>query len=186
MRARERDLRRVGARAGVVDGDVVGDAGGAGAKLEADVAVLPRGVAAEGEGAPLAVVGEALGRVLESDAVGDDVGGRAGVVAAAELEAVAVALEVGEVPAVDAVAPGNGVLDGDGRAEFPEIVRTVCTADSVGLPEVQAVVDVLPQPGAYQDVARARAFLDADTVGALAVFTRVPVAIRIQIENSVV
>ena len=40
--------------------------------------------------------------------------------AAAELEAVAVAFEVLEVPAVEAVAPGVGVLDGDGGFKFPK------------------------------------------------------------------
>jgi hypothetical protein len=97
--------------ADVVDGDVVAKGGRGAAEVEAEVAVLPGRVALHGQLAGVAVVDEALLEVLEGNAVADDVvGGR--VVGDAELEAVAVALEGAEAPAVDAVAPGVDLLKG--------------------------------------------------------------------------
>lgn len=96
-----------GAAAAVERGDVLGegarDAVGA-RELEPDAAVLVGRVAREGEGSRLLVVREALGRVAEGDTVGHDMV-RLGRAAAAQLETVAVALEGGEVPPVEAVAP---------------------------------------------------------------------------------
>ena len=90
-------------------------------KLHPRARVVPRRVARERHIPRLAVVHEATRRVGERDAVGDDVrsGALVAGVAAAELEAVAIALEALEVPAVEAVAPGVSVLDGDGGFELP-------------------------------------------------------------------
>lgn len=110
-----------GAAPRIKRGDVLGegarDAVGA-RELEPDAAVLVGRVAREGECAGLLVVREAFGRVAEGDAVGHDVV-RLGRAAAAQLEPVAVALEGGEVPSVDAVAPRDGVLDRDWGCELP-------------------------------------------------------------------
>ena len=76
---------------------------------------------------------------------------------AAQLEAVAVALERGVVPAVLAVAEGPGVLDGDRRGE---------------LPQVEPVVRVVVEARAGDPVAGAGAELDGDAVGVLAVARR--------------
>lgn len=123
-RALEADLVGLrGAAARVERGDVLGelarDARGP-RQLEPDAAVLVGRVAREGEGARLLVVREALGRVAEGDAVGHDVVGL-GRAAAAQLVPVSVALEGGEVPAVDAVAPRDGVLDRDGGCKLPMV-----------------------------------------------------------------
>lgn len=99
-------------------GDIAGESAGASDCLEAVAAVAIGSVAAELEFAGLLVVGKSLGCVVKGDAVGDDVVGSAGITAA-ELEAVTVSGEVGEVPAVDTVTPGDGVLDGNGRGELP-------------------------------------------------------------------
>lgn len=73
-----------------------------GPELEAHARVVPRRVARQRHGTRLAVVDEAACRVAEGEVVGQVVGGGGDVgggAAAAELEAVAVALEVGEAPA---------------------------------------------------------------------------------------
>lgn len=93
------------------------------------------------------------------------------VVRDAQLEAVAVALERAEAPAVVAVAPRVDLLDGDGGREHEE---------------VEAVVDVVPEPGVPQHVALARARLAREAVGALAVLARVAVAVRVEVEDGVV
>src|ERR1043165_5479907 len=92
-------------------------------------------------------------------------------VPAAELEAIAVAGEVREVPAVDAVAPGHRVLDLDRRQK---------------LPGVEAVVDVVPQPGSAHPAAGAGALLDTETIGALAVLAGIAVREAVQVQDQVV
>jgi hypothetical protein len=57
-----------------------------------------------------------------------------------KLEAVSIAVEVLEVPAVEAIAPGIDLFQGDSRAEHEEI---------------EAVVDVIPQASVAEDVALA-------------------------------
>ena len=47
----------------------------------------------------------------------------------------------------------------------------------VGVPEVQAIVDVVPEASAADNVAFAGSFLDAKAVGALAVLARVVIAV---------
>ncbi len=110
-----------------------------GRHLKPRVAVIPRRVAGQCESARLAVIGEALRGVEESNAVcdyvvrGTDVSG----VAAAEFESISVALEVGEAPAmvfvsvcsskmklekqipVEPVSPRNRILDRETRLELP-------------------------------------------------------------------
>lgn len=93
------------------------------------------------------------------------------VVRDAQLEAVAVALERAEAPAVVAVAPRVDLLDGDGRREHEQ---------------VEAVVDVVPEPGVPQHVALALARLAREAVGALAVLARVAVAVGVEVEDGVV
>lgn len=117
--------------------------------------------------------------------------------AAAELVPVAVALEGGEVPAVEAVAPRDGVLDCDGGCELPAVVsgqhvllitlfssRGFCRG--VSLPEVKTVVDVVPQTSSLDDVARAAALLARKAIGALPILARVAVHVRVQVEDLVV
>src|SRR6185369_6325432 len=87
------------------------------------------------------------------------------------LEAVAVAGEVRDAPPVVAVAVGDAALDGDRRGEAPR---------------VEAVVDVVPQPGPAHDVAGAAALLDAQAVGALTVLARVPVVVAVEVDDLVV
>lgn len=89
----------------------------------------------------------------------------------AELEAVAIAVELGEAPAVDAVAPRVDLVDGDGG---PKHVQ------------VQAVVDIVPEPRVAQHVALARPFLAGEAVGALAILARIAVAIRVQVDDRIV
>lgn len=166
-------------RHGADEGDLaarVGDGGIAlhgrlgAAHVEADVAVLPGRVAGEGESARVAVVDEALLQVAKSDAVLHNVVG-GWVVGDAQLEAVAVALKGREAPSVDAVAPSVDLLERDGRRKHVE---------------VQAVVDVLVEPGVAQDVARAGARLAGEAVGALAVLAGVAVAVRVEVLDRVV
>lgn len=75
----------------------------------------------QGELARLAVICETLGGVVEGKAVGDDVVGSSDItgITTTKLEAIAITLEVGETPAVDAVAPSKSVLDGNSRLELP-------------------------------------------------------------------
>lgn len=160
-RSRDRRHKRNLRAANIVDGNVVLERRSRAAEVEANIAVLPRSVALHIKLAGVAVVDESLLCVLERDAVLQDVvGGR--VAGDAELEAVAVAFEAFEVPAVDAVAPGVNFLHRYGGAE---------------LEKVETVVDVVPQAGVAEDVALAGAFLAGESIGALAVFAGVTVAV---------
>ncbi|CAM5454675.1 hypothetical protein SCYAM73S_01258 [Streptomyces cyaneofuscatus] len=91
--------------------------------------------------------------------------------AAAELEAVAVALEGGVVPAVDPVPVRPTALDPDRAGP---------------LPEVDAVVGVVVEPRADDLVSGAGAELDGEAVGVLAVVPGVVVAVRVQVLDQVV
>lgn len=100
--------------------DVVGKLGRVARLLETEAAVVPRRVPLKGHVARVPVVDDAPGQVVERDAVDNDVVGGADVaLRATELEAVAVALEGGEAPPVEAVAPGDRVVDLDARLELP-------------------------------------------------------------------
>ena len=147
----------------------------------------------------MAVVDEAAGGVVEGEAVADDMvcgalGG--GVATAAEFEAVAVALEVGEAPAVETVAVGEGVFDRDGGFEFPVVMAMVShvveavdglmgkevgnhVGQGIDSPKVEAVINVVPKPCTNEHVTLSRSFLAGETIRTLAVLSRIPVAVRI-------
>jgi hypothetical protein len=97
------------------------------------------------------------------------VGGR--VVRDAEFEAVSVALEGGEAPAVEAVAPCVDFFEGYSGTE---------------LIEVETVVDVVPETRVAEDVALAGSFLACEAIGGLAVLAWVAVAVGVKIDDSVV
>lgn len=67
---------------------------------------------------------------------------------------------------VVAVAPRVDLFDGDGRCEHEE---------------VEAVVDIVPEPGVAEHVARALARLAREAVGALAVLAWVAVAVGVEV-----
>ena len=117
----ETDLFRLCGRSLVERGDVVRQGGLGRRDLESNSSVVPCRVARESESSCLLVIREPLGGVCESNAVGDDVVGWSDIsgVAAPKLEAISVTLEVREAPAVVAIAPGDGVLDGERRLELP-------------------------------------------------------------------
>lgn len=177
---------------GHVLGELARDARGP-RQLETDAAVLVGRVAREGEVARLLVVGEALGRVAEGDAVGHDVVGL-GRAAAAQLVPVAVALEGGEVPTVEAVSPRDGVLDCDRGCELPMLSLV-----SIGspwlqshfileacLPEIKTVINVVPKASTLDDVTSAAALLARKAVRALSLLARVAVHVRVQVQDLVV
>jgi hypothetical protein len=93
------------------------------------------------------------------------------VVGDAELETIAIAVEVLEAPAVEAIAPSIYFLQSDRRTE---------------LEEVEAVVDVVPQAGVAERVAFARAFFASEPVGGFAVLARVAVAVGVEVGDCVV
>ena len=121
----------------IAGGDVVLERRRRASEVETDITVVPSSVALHSELAGVSIVDEALLRVAESDVVLQDVVRRR-VVGDTELEAVSVTVEVLEVPAVEAVAPGVDLFQGDSRAEHEEI---------------EAVVDVVPQASVAKDVA---------------------------------
>lgn len=139
-------------------------------EIEADITVVPSGVALHGELAGVSVVDEALLRVAESDVVLQNVV-RRGVVGDTELEAISVTIELLEVPEIEPVAPGVDLLQGDSRAKHEE---------------VEAVVDVVPQASVAEDIAFARAFLAGKSVCALSVLARVAVAVRVKVDDCIV
>lgn len=151
-------------------GDIPSHLGRRATHNEARIAVVPRRVPLECQRPGVAVINEPLLIVRKRNGVADDMVRRR-VVRDAQLEAVAVALERAEAPAVVAVAPGVDLLDGDGGREHVE---------------VEAVVDVVPEPGVAQHVAIALALLAREAVGALAVLARVAVAVRVEVQDGVV
>ena len=91
------------------------------------------------------------------------------------------------------VAPRNGILDGHAGFEFPASVSSIQAVvlnrrgdTDACIPQVQSVVDVVPESGAAQHVALALALLAGEPVGALAVLARVAVQIRIEVQDGVV
>src|SRR3954453_8599425 len=155
--------------AAVADGEVLAQLGGAGGEVVAPLGVGVGGGAVDDDRAGVGVLGEAVARVAPGGRVVDDM--RDDLAVPAELVAVAVALEGGVAPAVDAVAEGPGVLDGDGRGEGPQ---------------VDTVVRIVVQTGSGDEVAGAGAELDGDAVRVLAVGGGVVVAVTVQVLHGVV
>jgi hypothetical protein len=54
------------------------------------------------------------------------------------------------------------------------------------LPQIQPVVDVIPQSRSLEEVALTRALLAGEAVGALAVLAGVPVTVGVEVEDFVV
>jgi hypothetical protein len=96
---------------------------------------------------------------------------RGWVVGDAQLEAIAVTLEILEVPEVEPVAPGVYLVKRHRRTEHVQ---------------VQAVVDVIPQTSVAKDVALALAVLAGETICALAVLAGVAVAVGVEVDDLVV
>lgn len=54
------------------------------------------------------------------------------------------------------------------------------------IPEVQSVVDIVPESGTSQHIALTLALLAGEPVRTLAVLARIPIAVRVEVENRVV
>jgi hypothetical protein len=54
------------------------------------------------------------------------------------------------------------------------------------IPEIQPIVDVVPEPGASNDITGSRALFDANSVGTLAVFAWVTVVVAVDVDDLVV
>lgn len=154
----------------IAGGDVVLERRRRASEVETDITVVPSSVALHGELARVSVVNEALLRVAESDVVLQNMVRRR-VVGNTELEAISVAIEFLEVPAVEAVAPGVDLLQGNGRAEHEKI---------------EAVIDVVPQASIAEDIAFARAFLAGKSIRALSILARIAIAVRVKVDDCVV
>lgn len=140
------------------------------ADVETHVAVLPRRVACHRQATRVAVVDETFLRILKGDAVLDDVVcGR--VVCDAELEAVAISVEVAEGPAVYTIAPCIHLLEEDGRAKHEEI---------------QPVINVVPETRISEDVALTGTAFASEAIGRLAVFPWIAVAIGVEVLHGIV
>lgn len=157
--------------AGTVDGcDVARHGRGRAAHHEAGIAVVPGRIAGECEGAGVAIINETLLRIGESDTVLDDVVGRR-VVGDAQLETVAVACEVTETPTIETVAPGVDLVNGDRRGKHIQ---------------VESIIHVVPESCIAEDVAFARSFFTGEAVSTFAILARVPVAVRVEVDDRVV
>ena len=123
LRTAQADLGRVARALDVARSKVVCERRNSSLALESNCSVVPSRVALHDEVAGLAVVRETRRSVVESNAVGDLVVRSLllALIATTKLEAVAVALEVAEAPTVDAVAPCNGVDNGDLALKFPQV-----------------------------------------------------------------
>lgn len=121
------DLSRVRRAPYIAGSNIIGERRHRCRALEANITIVPGRISLQNEVSGLRVVREALRSVGESDGVPDVVVCRTfiGFVAASELEAVAVALEIREPPTVDSVAPSDRIDDGDLALELPEIEAVV-------------------------------------------------------------
>lgn len=93
------------------------------------------------------------------------------VVSNSQLEPIAIAVEIREIPLVEPVAPSIHLLHRHRRAEHVKI---------------QAVVDVVPQARVAEHITLAGTLFAREAVGALAVLAWVPVAVGVQVNDGVV
>lgn len=127
--------------AGIDSGHVPPKHGAGASHLDANIAVGPSRVPLKDQRPGVSVVDEALLPVGEGNGVADNViGGR--VPSNAKLEAIPIPLKGREPPAIIPIAPRIDLLQGDGAAKHEE---------------VEPVVDVVPEAGVAQRVARAGA-----------------------------
>jgi len=96
---------------------------------------------------------------------------RRGIASNPKLEPIPITVEIVETPSIEPVAPRVDFFHRDRRAEHEQI---------------EAVVDVVPQAGVAETVALAGAFFASETVGGLAVFARVAVAVGVEVDDCVV
>lgn len=157
--------------AGVVEGRNVGAERRLGTThMETEITVVPGRVALERQRTRVAVVDESLFEVAEGNGISDNVVRRR-VVRDTQLEAVAVSIKGAESPTVVPVAPGIDLLNSDGAAE---------------LEEIQTVIDIVPETGIAQHIAGAGTRLACKAIGGLSVLARIPVAVRVKVENRVI
>lgn len=93
------------------------------------------------------------------------------VVSNAQLEPIAIAVEIREIPLVEPVAPSVNFLHRHRRAEHEQI---------------QAVVDVVPQACVAEHIALAGTFFAREAVRAFAVLAGVAVAVGVQVDDGIV
>lgn len=164
-----RHKRNLG-RSNIDSSDVVNKLRRRAPEVEAHIAVVPSSIALDSQLPGISIIDESLLRIPKRHAVAHNMVCRR-IVGNPELEPVAVAVEVVEIPAVETVPPGVDLFHGDRGAEHEE---------------VEPVIHVVPQTGVPQTVALTGAFFAGESVSGFAVFAWVAVAVRIKVDDCVI